>query len=133
MDRLFKECAERIMAILALGQVFVPGIPPSVLCQTGNLNLFNTQTKHQTKKRIKENNVYTLFCHGLCQVLYVVISFNSQNNPWRQVVKDAGNETVQDVKHLPHYTKLVSYVQWRFTPTQVCLFYQTTLHSLLQR
>lgn len=109
MDRLLKEGVERIVGISALRQIFTPGITPSVLCQTGDLNLFNAQTKDQTKKIIKKNSVYSLLCHGQFQVLYVVISLNSHSNPWRQMVKDAGKETVQEGTYLPQYTQLVSY------------------------
>lgn len=37
------------------------------------------------------------------------------------MVKDAGKETVQEVKLLPKYTQLVA-VEWKFTLTYVCLF-----------
>lgn len=37
------------------------------------------------------------------------------------MVKDAGKETVQEVKLLPKYTQLVA-VEWKFILTYVCLF-----------
>lgn len=76
--------------------------------------------------------MFAFFCVMAC-VRYFVISFSSQNNPQRQVIKDAGKETIQEVDYLLMFTQLVNCRV--MIHTEECLpflpHHTTPLYSLL--